>query len=111
MPATGDHSMRLPHLPTIIFTNRVRWNRFVRKLSTRPGMHMVRVAMMMIVYLYRYNVQPAMTHFVFGHEAIGETGHFTGRPTQDDCLHAIVVVQVHVHRGQHQVMVFMLKTG
>ena len=78
-----------------------------------PGVHVVlmAVAVAMVVHFHRHHVEPPVTDLALGHQLVGELAYFGGRAPQDDGLQAIVVVEMHMHRRQHQLMMFVLKIG
>ena len=51
-----------------------------------------------IVQLYGHDIDPAVAHFAHRHQLIRKFADFACRTPQDDRFHAIVVIQMHVHR-------------
>ena len=64
-----------------------------------------------IVDFHRHHVDATVTHFGLGHQVIREHAHLLSRAAQDQRLHTIVMIQMHMHRRQHQVMMLMLQIG
>lgn len=64
-----------------------------------------------LVQVDRDEVQVSMAYLGFGHERIGEVSYMLSIAPQDHGFQAVVVVQMHVHGGEHQVVMFVLQAG
>ena len=51
----------------------------------------------------------AIPHATLGEDGVGQCGHLVRRPSKDQRLEAVVVVEMHMGRGQRQSVVLMLK--
>lgn len=59
----------------------------------------------------RDQVEGAVAHPPFGRKFFGESSHIFCMATQDDGFQAIVMIEVDVHRGHHQIVCVMLQIG
>src|SRR5712664_1180189 len=82
-------------------------------LSAGPSVYVILMGMVvaMLVHFHRHHIEPPVTDLALGHQLVGELAHLGSGAAQDDGLQAIIVVEVHVHRRQDQLMVFVLKIG
>ena len=64
-----------------------------------------------VIEFDRNDVQSAMANFGFGHQGTGEFAHFRGRAAQYERLNAVVVIEVNVHYGKHNIVIGMLQFG
>ena len=68
-------------------------------LSAGSRVYVILVGPMgVVVHFHRYDIDPAVSHLAHGHQFVGELAHFRGCPAKNDGLHAVVVVEMNVHR-------------
>ena len=80
-------------------------------IVVRVTMVPVRPVRVRVVGFYPDHIKRTETHATFGADAVGERAHATDRPLEDRRLKAILVVQMHVRRRHHEIMMVVPDRG
>ena len=73
------------------------------------GLALAGVGVASLLVLHRQQVQAAVAHAALGADGVGEAAHVLDLALQDHRLHAVLVVEVHVQRGDAEVVVGVLR--
>ena len=76
-----------------------------------PGRPAARMDMPLRVNFGRNQVQLAVPHATLCDQGVGEGPYLLGAPSQDHRFHALLVIEVGVHRGYGEVVVLVLQVG
>jgi hypothetical protein len=77
----------------------------------RVGMAVAVVIVFMLIQIHRYEVQSTVAHLRLGDEQVGERADLLRGAAQEQRLHAVVVIEVHVHGRQYELVMLVLEVG
>ena len=69
------------------------------------------IVAMVVFELDRDEVEATVADLGLGHELVGERADLLGSAAQNQRLHAVVVIQMHMHGRQHDLVMLVLEIG